>query len=213
MRSVKWPFAALALLAFVVGGALALRHQRAELLRTQIALARDEQRELAALRAENRRLAAQQVSAEELERLRADRMAVLRLRTEVDALRARTEQMERSLSATAQAPSATPQATAAQSESAPPALALTIGVGADGQLSWEERAFDLDALRRRLASLRRGDAVAIGLQMPESGKLTRTDELKANIDRLMNLAREFGLRMEVKFEHPGFQIQTSQPKG
>lgn len=76
-------------LAVVAGVGFALQRQAAAALREEIALLRDEQRALARLRAENEKLKAVQIPAAELERLRADRLAVLRLRTEIEALQTR----------------------------------------------------------------------------------------------------------------------------
>jgi hypothetical protein len=80
-----------ALLAMVVVGAvvLALQRQETVVLRSEIALLRDQERELAQAQAENARLKAQQISAVELERLRADHTALVRLRAEIEALQQR----------------------------------------------------------------------------------------------------------------------------
>lgn len=76
-------------LAVVAGAGFALQRQAAAALREEIVLLRDEQRALARVRAENEKLKAAQIPAAEVERLRADRLAVLRLRTEIEAMQAR----------------------------------------------------------------------------------------------------------------------------
>jgi Tfp pilus assembly protein PilN len=83
-----WEFVALLLAVLVAAGlGLAVQRERAVLLRTKLALLQAEARELASLRAENARLRERQIPAAELEALRADHVAVARLRAELDALR------------------------------------------------------------------------------------------------------------------------------
>ena len=95
MSALRWWSALLLVLAGVSGAALLLQRQAAEGLRAEIALLREENRELVRLRAENRRLVAAQVSAAELARLRDDRAAVERLRAEVDAVKDHTDALAR----------------------------------------------------------------------------------------------------------------------
>jgi hypothetical protein len=75
------------LLAVALGGAWWLQWQAAAELRAELALLRNENNELARLRAENRRLRAAQVSEAELSALRSDHAAVARLRAEIEKLR------------------------------------------------------------------------------------------------------------------------------
>lgn len=77
------------LLAVVAGVALLLQRQAQGVLREQLALLRTDQQQLVALRAENARLKAQQPSETELASLRADDAAAMRLRNELNQLRAR----------------------------------------------------------------------------------------------------------------------------
>lgn len=90
MAVLRWFF--LGLLAAAVAVALLVQHESNENLRGEIALLRAEQRELAQLETEHERLRAAQISPAELERLRADRVALHRLRAEIDAMRERTKQ-------------------------------------------------------------------------------------------------------------------------
>jgi hypothetical protein len=76
-------------LVLVGGGWLALDRMRLAQMREEIAALRDNERDLARLRAENKRLAAESISPAALEALRADRAAVIRLRAELEALKAR----------------------------------------------------------------------------------------------------------------------------
>jgi hypothetical protein len=83
--------------ALVAGVAWWVQVQEAEALRAEVALLRDERSELARVRAENLRLAAEQPPSEEIERLRADRAAIFRLRGEIETLKAAAEARGRSL--------------------------------------------------------------------------------------------------------------------
>jgi hypothetical protein len=87
----------LLVLAVVAGGALWSQRQASAVLRGEIVLLREENAELARLRAENRRLVAQQMSAAEQERLRGDHLAVMRLRDEIEKSRAAVGVREREL--------------------------------------------------------------------------------------------------------------------
>lgn len=84
-------------LAVVAGGAFWAQRQASAVLRGEIGLLREEQAELARLRAENRRLIAQRVSAAEWEGLRGDHMAVMRLRGEIEKSRESVRERERVL--------------------------------------------------------------------------------------------------------------------
>lgn len=77
---------AFALLAVAGGALLWLQRQAGGQLRGELALLRERSDQLAAERALNRRLASEQVAAGELERLRADREALGRLRRELAEL-------------------------------------------------------------------------------------------------------------------------------
>lgn len=91
---VSWQSAGVMLLGLAVGAGLALQHQRTDELRGEIELLRDQHREVGRLQAEQARLRAAQVPVQELANLRADHAAVLRLRSEVEALRTRVREME-----------------------------------------------------------------------------------------------------------------------
>jgi hypothetical protein len=75
------------LLAVALGGAWWWQWQAAAGLRAELALRRNENAELAQVRAENRRLRAAQVSEAELSALRSDHAAVVRLRAEIEKLK------------------------------------------------------------------------------------------------------------------------------
>ena len=85
-------------LALVAGASLWLQRQAADALRSEIGLLREENRELAKLRAENQKLVAAQLPAAELARLRADHAAVVRMQGEIEALRKSVQEKERVVS-------------------------------------------------------------------------------------------------------------------
>lgn len=81
----------LMVLALVAGAMWWLRREEASALHSEMALLRDEQREFEKLQSENRNLRASQIAPADLERLRADRAAIDRLRAELEKLRASVE--------------------------------------------------------------------------------------------------------------------------
>jgi Tfp pilus assembly protein PilN len=85
---INWQLLMLAFLAVGIGAGLALQRQANGELRDEIGLLREQNREVGRLQAEKARLTAARVSGEELENLRADHAAVLRLRAEIESLRA-----------------------------------------------------------------------------------------------------------------------------
>ena len=87
MKRRIWPVIAIAALTGFGGFALLQQRQAGILLAAKVELLRAENVEIGRLRAENRRLALQQVSAVELENLRADHAALPRLRGEIDELK------------------------------------------------------------------------------------------------------------------------------
>jgi hypothetical protein len=97
MNPLRWLSALLLALALAAGASLWLQRQAAAALRDEIMLLREENRELARLRAERQRLLTAQVPVAELERLRADRAAIVRLRDEIEKLKARTDDKARSV--------------------------------------------------------------------------------------------------------------------
>ncbi len=101
MSTHRWLSVLLLAAALVAGAALVLQRQSAAQLRDEIALLRDENRQLAQLRAENAKLVAAQPPATELERLRGDRAAVGQLRAEIDRLKVQTEARARALAESA----------------------------------------------------------------------------------------------------------------
>lgn len=81
--------------AVVAGAAWWAQAQEAAALRAEIALLHEERDELARVSAENLQLKAKQPPADEVERLWADRAAILRLRAEIETLKATAESRAR----------------------------------------------------------------------------------------------------------------------
>jgi hypothetical protein len=87
-QPLNFRFVVLVAVLAIAGGALLISlGNESRLLRTELDLARAEQNEEERLGAENRRLRARQISAAELEVLRADHAALPRLRAELEALK------------------------------------------------------------------------------------------------------------------------------
>ena len=97
MSSLRWLSALLLALALAAGAAIWLQRQAAAQLRDEIVFLREQNRELARLRAENQRLAAALPPAAELEALRADHAAVVRLRGEIEKTKVNVQARERAL--------------------------------------------------------------------------------------------------------------------
>jgi len=92
----------------IAGGVIALVFQRETEgeLRNQLVLQREQSLKLNRLREENRRLVAAQVTEEQLSALRGDRVALKRLRSEIDALKNRAKESPRSAASIKSVPAA-----------------------------------------------------------------------------------------------------------
>ena len=91
---ITWQRLVLAALGLVVGAVLALQHQANVDLRGLIGLLRQQNLEVERLRAEQLRLVRTQISPAELESLRADHVAIVRLRSEIALASARLNASE-----------------------------------------------------------------------------------------------------------------------
>ena len=193
MRALRGLWFVLVGLAFVAGGALLLQWQAAQALRSELALVRLENREIERLRAEQERLKAAQITPAELERLQADRSALVRLRGEIETLQKRADERGRE---TANSQAKAPASPAPRV----PALILKLGVGGDGNLSLDGGPLDLNALRQRLAAVVGStEHVEIRLQMPAEN-FAQKDALKRSMNALKGLTAELGLRVMIHID-------------
>lgn len=93
MSRTPWIFIGLVgVLVAGAGTALVLQRQTERELRNQLALQQEQTRKLAQLREENRRLSADQGTKEQLIALREDRVALERLRSELETLKNRSKE-------------------------------------------------------------------------------------------------------------------------
>ncbi|MDB6094636.1 MAG: hypothetical protein JWM32_2198 [Verrucomicrobia bacterium] len=93
---IRWQSVLIVLLVTVMAVTLGLQRQANRELQGEIELHRGQENELARLRAEWTRLTQGQLQVDELKNLRTDHVAVMRLRGEVDAMRARVQEAEKS---------------------------------------------------------------------------------------------------------------------
>jgi hypothetical protein len=199
VTAVRWVL--LVLLGIVAMAGVFLQREKTEVLRTEFALAREESRDLAALRAEHERLKSAQVSPVELERLRADRAAILRLRAELESLRARTEQKAR-LASGAKGSGAT--------ELARESVELVLEPGVDGGFAVDGVALDLATLRARLTPLAgTGQTVQFAIVSRGVPNPARAEELNTLLRNVSALAKELGLRL--KFRLVDAQMAKTAP--
>jgi len=202
MNPLRWLSALLLALALVAGAMLWLQRQAAAELRGEIALLRDESRELARLRKENQRLAAALPPAAELESLRADRAAIGRMRSEIDALNDSLQKRERAL-AEPRTVGGQANVTGVKADSllGPPALVLALRVSTDGGLSLDGMPADLNALRSRLAVVPKGESVEIRYDLSKSDVPVLADTMKQineSLSSVNGLAKELGLKLRVQ---------------
>jgi hypothetical protein len=183
---MRWFFVGLLIVA--AGGALLLQREATANLRSEVALLRENQRELATLRAERERLIAAQPAPAEVERLRADRTALNQLRAEIDKMKEHAARRE----------------VAAANPTRPSVPAVAIGVGGDGSLSAEGKALDADSLRQRLSGFPKGSRVDVHFVLDPRANV---DTTRAAVDQLVAVEKELGLKLNLRFDQkpPGAQ--------
>ena len=203
MSALRWLSALLLALALAAGATVWLQRQAAAQLRDEIAILREQNRELARLRTENQRLAAALPSAAELEALRADHAAVVRLRSELERTKDNLQVRERALAE----PPAPVSASEASPPLPPPALTLAFTVGADGKLSIDGAPFDLESIKPRLAALPKGTRIEIRLQTPKVGNASQLDAAKQGVNQasealrgIIASAKELGLQVSARID-------------
>lgn len=201
--------AVLLLVAVGAGTAAWLRHEDSAVLRAEVALRRDDQRELQRVQAENARLKAAAIAPDELNRLRSEHAAIGRLRAELEALRDNVEKRERALAGPEdRRAKSSLRNSAAAADSPAPALVLPLELAANGALSLEGAPIDLPDLRARLAPLPAGTAVEIRLREPRIDSKDRDAAVQQHLaiqrgkEGLVRLGRELGLKLTVRSERP-----------
>lgn len=95
MSAHRWLSIALLALAVVSGLGLMLQRQTAAVLQQEISLLREENRRFVQLKADNDRLRQEQTPVADVERLRADRAALMSMRAEIEAMKTRADKRSR----------------------------------------------------------------------------------------------------------------------
>lgn len=187
MRALHW--VSLAVLAFAIAlfARYLLQRQESDALRIEIASLEHESRRLDELRAEHERLLATKVSDSELERLRADRAALQRLRTEINQLNESADRKARAL----QEPAPEKQ----------PALVLKLAIASDGGLLLDGVPAHDEGVRQLFAQLaQRSERVDIRFQVDAN---TRIDPMEEKLNGIVRWAREAKLAMSFRVERTG----------
>ena len=134
--------------------------------------------------------------AAELERLRADRAAVVRLRGELEKTKDNLQARERAL-----ADKAKPENSALPSG---PTHTVLIGVGVDGNLSINESPVDLVAIRQQLVGLPLGSQFELRLRMPKPERGVPLENVKRTVEAISTagkeIAKERGLKMSLRLD-------------
>lgn len=187
MQARHW--IALGLLAASVAGfaGLLIEHQETKALRSQIEILQQENQRAGQLRAERDRLVAGKVSDAELQRLRGDRAALIRLRNEITALEANADRMAKAMEEPATKKAA--------------AHLVKLSLAGNGGLLLEGAPIDQGALRQHLEKfVGKPEHVEISLQLASVG--TSTDAIKSAVEGVVKLSKELGLKFSMRFEKP-----------
>jgi hypothetical protein len=193
---IRWSL--LAVLGIVMSAVVLLQRETTANLRGEIALLREENGEIAKLKGEGERLAAAQPTSAELERLRADRAALVQLRSEIDAMKIRADQSalegaQRTTLVGTREDNPTPGA-------AKDILvnAVWLAFGTDGGLASDGSPLEFAVLRTRLAALGRDARVNVIFTLPPKGAPPAV--AKATVESVLALAGELGLKMGISFD-------------
>jgi hypothetical protein len=185
MRALHWWSLAVLLLAFAAFARYGLERQDSAAVRAEIALLEHENRQIAELRAEHERLLAAKVPDAEVERLRNDRAALVRLRAEIRKLEESAERKSLAL----QTPSA----------GQIPTRILSLETAYDGSLSLNGAPADDTSVRHILEEYaKRAELVEIRIRAHP--KTTKIDLLKAILEEIKRVANELGVRTTVRIE-------------
>ena len=184
-RSVtRWSSIGLAAVGIAAFAATWLQRQEAASLRTVADLLRQENEEIARLRAEGERLRATAIPDAQLQRMRGDRDALLRLRREIEILNERVRNGARDVAATP--------------ASRLPAV-VRISLAEDGRLLVDGSPADLSGLRQQFANFAAG-ATPLDLRVAMVSAEKQSDQVKQTITEIARLAKESGLRFTLKLE-------------
>ena len=186
MHARHWITLGLLVAAIAGFGRMVIERQETTALRSQIEILQQEVKRATQLRAERERLMAEKVSDAELQRLRADRAALVRLRNEISALEANADRMTKTIHE--------PNAKGA-------AHSVKLSLAGNGGLSLDGEPIDQSVLRQHLSQYAgKPEPVEISLQLASAQ--TSTDALKSTVEGIVRLSKELGLKFSMRFEKP-----------
>lgn len=185
MRALRWAALVLLVLAAVAFGRFFLEGQESTALRTEIALLRQEEKRVAELRAERDRLNATKVSDAELQRLRSDRAALVRLRGEIQQLESNADRFAKSIQEPAPAKAAKER--------------LILSVSSEGGLALDDAPIDQTSLRQQLAS-RGGNTQWVEVYLRVAAAKISADRIKATMNAISDLGKEVGVTVSFRVD-------------
>jgi hypothetical protein len=187
MHARHWITLALLIAAITGFGRMLIERQETTALRSEIEILQQETKRLAQLRADRERLIAEKVSDAELQRLRADRAALVRLRNEISTLEANADRMTKNI----HEPDAAKGA----------AHSVKLSLAGNGGLSLDGEPIDQSVLRQHLTKYAgKSEPVEISLQLASAQ--TSTDAIKSTVEGIVRLSKELGLKFSMRFEKP-----------
>lgn len=188
MKSRHLISAGFLVLAAVATAGWWVQRQHTAVLRDDVARIRQQNSRIGSVQAEHERLVRERVPVWELQRLRSDHAALGWLQVEVDALKAAVSSRERSAAQAATSPNV-------PAVVVPPALIVNLAITQDGTVLVDGDRSDLALLEQRMAALVRGSSVAVRI----SGDPAHVDTVRQTTRRLMAVAKEHGLRIEMTY--------------
>lgn len=193
MKTRRWLTGVLLLVALATGGGFLLRREENAARRREIALLRDDTRELERWRDRIRQLRAEQTPAAEVERLRSDHGALAGLQAEIDAMKAKLDARAAALSVPVEVP-----------KPPPPATQVLLQVDAAGAMTFNGQPATAAALREQLVQLAGPSrSVVFTIRQPAEGQRLDTERLDAAFKEVGVAAKELGLRATFRFERAG----------
>ncbi len=187
MHARHWIVLGLLIAAITGFGRMLIERQETTALRSEIEILHQETKRAAQLRADRERLLSEKVSDAELQRLRADRAALLRLRSEIRTLEANADRMTKAI----HEPNVESGAT----------HSVKLSLSGNGGLSLDGAPIDQSVLRQHLTKYAGGsERVEISLQLASAQ--TSTDAIKSTVEGIVKLSKELGLKFSMRFEKP-----------